>query len=46
MLTKGKEWDRFLLYEEIANEYATYVFDSAMLYYKNAIKSCIFYSPF
>ncbi|MGQ1787732.1 DUF6377 domain-containing protein [Saccharicrinis sp. GN24d3] len=35
--TKGKEWDKYLLYEEIANEYSTYVFDSAMHYYRKAI---------
>lgn len=35
--SKGKEWDRYQLYEALANEYSTYVFDSAMLYYRQTI---------
>ncbi|WP_075591372.1 DUF6377 domain-containing protein [Labilibacter marinus] len=35
--TKGKEWEQFRLYERIANEYSTYVFDSAMLYFRKAL---------
>ncbi len=35
--TKGKEWDRYALYRQIASAYTVYMFDSAMTYYRKAI---------
>ncbi len=35
--TQGKEWERYKLSNEIAEEYTVYVFDSAMYYYRKAI---------
>ncbi|TLX72636.1 hypothetical protein E9993_17520 [Labilibacter sediminis] len=35
--TKGKEWEQYQLYQQIASEYSTFVFDSAMHYYRGAI---------
>ncbi len=35
--TRGKEWQRYNLCNEIAGEYTVYVFDSAMFYYRQAI---------
>ncbi|GAF04492.1 hypothetical protein JCM21142_83200 [Saccharicrinis fermentans DSM 9555 = JCM 21142] len=34
---KGKEWECYQLYKKVADEYATYVFDSAMFYFRGAI---------
>ena len=35
--SKGKEWEQYKLYKTLADEYATYTFDSAMHYYRGAI---------
>ena len=36
--TKGKEWEQYKLFKTIAEEYSVYTFDSAMHYYRKAIK--------
>jgi hypothetical protein len=35
--SKSQEWDRYVLYRQIASAYTVYVFDSAMTYYRKAI---------